>query len=93
MLTPQQEERMARLARGSRKRDNFISKDDEAFVIRTVEVTDPILVSEFASRMAIKSSEVVKKLFEMGIMTTINESIDADTAVLIVEESSATLQK
>jgi translation initiation factor IF-2 len=86
VLTPQQEERMARLARGSRKRDNIITKDDEAFVVRTVEVTDPILVSEFASRMAIKSSEVVKKLFEMGIMTTVNESIDADTAVLIVEE-------
>ena len=86
VLTPQQEERMARLARGGRKRDNIITKDDEAFVIRTVEVTDPILVSEFASRMAIKSSEVVKKLFEMGIMTTINESIDADTAVLIIEE-------
>jgi translation initiation factor IF-2 len=86
VLTPQQEERMARLARGSRKRDNIITKDDEAFVIRTVEVTDPILVSEFASRMAIKSSEVVKKLFEMGIMTTVNESIDADTAVLIIEE-------
>jgi translation initiation factor IF-2 len=86
VLTPQQEERMARLARGGRKRDNIITKDDEAFVVRTVEVTDPILVSEFASRMAIKSSEVVKKLFEMGIMTTINESIDADTAVLIIEE-------
>ncbi len=86
VLTPQQEERMARLARGSRKRDNIITKDDEAFVVRTVEVTDPILVSEFASRMAIKSSEVVKKLFEMGIMTTVNESIDADTAILIVEE-------
>lgn len=86
VLTPQQEERMARLARGSRKRGNVITKDDEAFVVRTVEVTDPILVSEFASRMAIKSSEVVKKLFEMGIMTTVNESIDADTAVLIIEE-------
>lgn len=86
VLTPQQEERMARLARGGRKRENVITKDDEAFVVRTVEVTDPILVSEFASRMAIKSSNVVKKLFEMGIMTTVNESIDADTAVLIVEE-------
>jgi translation initiation factor IF-2 len=86
ILTPQQEERMARLARGSRKRGHVITKDDEAFVVRTVEVTDPILVSEFASRMAIKSSEVVKKLFEMGIMITVNESIDADTAVLIVEE-------
>jgi len=86
VLTPQQEERMARLARGSRKNKGGITKDDEDFVIRTVEVTDPILVSELANRMAIKSSEVVKKLFEMGIMTTVNESVDADTSVLIVEE-------
>jgi len=86
VLTPQQEERMARLARGSKKNKGGISKDDEDFVIRTVEVTDPILVSELANRMAIKSSEVVKRLFEMGIMTTVNEGVDADTAVLIVEE-------
>ncbi len=86
VLTPQQEERMARLARGGSKRRNIITKDDEAFVTRTVEVTDPILVSELASRMAIKGSEVVKKLFEMGIMTTVNEAIDADTALLIVDE-------
>ncbi|MDX8407874.1 MAG: translation initiation factor IF-2, partial [Mariprofundaceae bacterium] len=85
VLTPQQEDRMARLARGSKRR-NVITKDDEDFVTRTVEVTDPILVSELASRMAIKGAEVVKKLFEMGIMTTVNEAIDADTALLIVEE-------
>jgi len=85
VLTPQQEERMARLARGSRRR-NQITKDDDDFVIRTVEVTDPIMISELASRMAIKSAEVVKKLFEMGTMVTINEGIDAETAVLIVEE-------
>lgn len=85
VLTPQQEERMARLARGSKRR-NQITKDDENFVVRTVEVTDPIMIQELASRMAIKSAEVVKKLFEMGSMVTINEGIDAETAVLIVEE-------
>jgi len=86
VLTPQQEERMARLARGAKKGRAGITKDDEDFVVRTVEVTDPILVSELANRMATKSSEVVKRLFEMGTMTTVNESVDADTAVLIVEE-------
>lgn len=85
VLTPQQEERMARLARGSKRR-NQITKDDENFVVRTVEVTDPIMIQELASRMAIKSAEVVKKLFEMGSMVTVNEGIDAETAVLIVEE-------
>ncbi|PIX53317.1 MAG: translation initiation factor IF-2 [Zetaproteobacteria bacterium CG_4_9_14_3_um_filter_54_145] len=85
VLTPQQEERMARLARGSKRR-NQITKDDDDFVVRTVEVTDPIMISELASRMAIKSAEVVKKLFEMGSMVTVNEGIDGETAVLIVEE-------
>ena len=86
VLTPQQEERMARLARGSKKRHHGVTKDDQDFVVRTVEITDPIMVSELASRMAIKSSEVVKRLFEMGTMTTVNESVDAETAALIVEE-------
>lgn len=86
VLTPEQQDRQARLARGSRKRDSSVSKDDEAFVVRTVEVTDPILVSELASRMAFKSAQVVQKLFEMGMPTTVNESVDAETAVLIVEE-------
>ncbi|ATX79777.1 translation initiation factor IF-2 [Mariprofundus aestuarium] len=86
VLTPEQQDRQARLARGSRKRDFGVNKDDEAFVVRTVEVTDPIMVSELASRMAFKSAQVVRKLFEMGMTTTINEAIDAETAVLIVEE-------
>ncbi len=88
VLSPEQEERQARLARGagSKRFSSTVTKDDEDFVVRTVEFTDPILVSELASRMAFKSSEVVKKLFEMGIMTTVNESIDGDTATLIIEE-------
>jgi len=86
ILTQEEEDRMARLARGDRKRRKRITKDDADFVVREVEITDPILVSELANRMAIKGGEVVKKLFEMGMPVTVNESIDAETAVLIVEE-------
>ncbi|MDQ6956470.1 MAG: translation initiation factor IF-2 N-terminal domain-containing protein, partial [Mariprofundaceae bacterium] len=87
VLTPQQEERMARLAKGGRRRGaNIITKDDEAFVIREVEVTNPIVVSELASRMATKTTEVLKKLMEMGSIVAINDNIDADTAILLVEE-------
>ncbi|MBL4774700.1 MAG: translation initiation factor IF-2 [Mariprofundus sp.] len=88
VLSPEQEERQARLARGagSKRFSSSVTKDDEDFVVRTVEFTDPIMVSELASRMAFKSAEVVKKLFEMGIMTTVNEAIDGDTATLIIEE-------
>ncbi|HXH65449.1 MAG TPA: translation initiation factor IF-2, partial [Mariprofundaceae bacterium] len=89
VLTEEQEERMARLARGDRKRHvkrYGIDKDHADFVKREVEITDPIVVGELASRMAVKSGEVVKRLFEMGMQVTVNESVDADTALLIVEE-------
>ncbi|MES0371521.1 MAG: translation initiation factor IF-2, partial [Mariprofundaceae bacterium] len=86
VMTEEQMERQARLARGGRGRVKGVTKDDEDFVIREVEINDPILLSELASRMATKGAEVVKKLFEMGTVVTINDSIDADTATLIVEE-------
>ncbi len=87
-LTPEQEERMARLAKGGgrRGRGNTITKDDEAFVVRDVEVMDGMIVSDLAAKMAVKSADLIKKLFEMGQMISVNESIDADTAMLIVEE-------
>ena len=87
VMTPEQLDRQARLARGGRGRNKVsITKDDADFVVRDVEITDPIVIAELASRMAIKGGEVVKKLFEMGSTVTVNESIDAETAVLIVEE-------
>ncbi len=85
-LTEEQEERMARLAKGDARRNKHIDKDDADFVKHDVEITDNILVSELASRMAVKGAEVVKRLFNMGLTVTINETIDADTAQIIVEE-------
>ncbi|MGI9259961.1 MAG: translation initiation factor IF-2, partial [Gammaproteobacteria bacterium] len=55
-------------------------------VIRDVEIPETITVSDLAARMAIKSNEVIKVLMNMGMMVTINQVIDQDTAVLIVEE-------
>lgn len=55
-------------------------------VVRDVEVGETIVVSELAQRMAVKGAEIVKALFKMGVMATINESIDHDTAVLVIEE-------
>ena len=55
-------------------------------VIREVEIPESIAVSELAQRMAVKGNEVVKALFNMGLMVTINQVIDQDTAVLVVEE-------
>ncbi|MCW8807367.1 MAG: translation initiation factor IF-2, partial [Rhodanobacter sp.] len=55
-------------------------------VVREVVVTDANIVAELAQKMAVKGSEVVKALFKMGVMATINQTIDHDTAVLVVEE-------
>jgi len=55
-------------------------------VVREVEIPESISVSELAQRMAIKGNEVVKALFNMGAMVTINQVIDQDTAALVVEE-------
>jgi len=55
-------------------------------VSREVSVGDSITVADLASRMAVKGAEVVKQLFKMGVMTTINQVIDHDTAVLVAEE-------
>jgi len=55
-------------------------------VVREVEIPESIAVSELAQRMAVKGNEVVKVLFNMGAMVTINQVIDQDTATLVVEE-------
>jgi translation initiation factor IF-2 len=55
-------------------------------VIHEVEIPASISVSELAQKMAIKGNEVVKVLFNMGAMVTINQAIDQDTAILVVEE-------
>ncbi|WP_457650755.1 translation initiation factor IF-2 [Profundibacter sp.] len=55
-------------------------------VIRDVKVPETIVVSELANRMAERVADVVKALMNMGMMVTQNQSIDADTAELIIEE-------
>ena len=55
-------------------------------VIKEVSVPDSIMVSDLAQRMAVKGNEVVKVLFSMGTVVTINQIIDQDTAILVIEE-------
>ncbi|QWU99168.1 translation initiation factor IF-2 [Francisella salimarina] len=54
--------------------------------VKTVEIHEGITVSDLANKMAVKGAEIVKVLFNMGVMATINQSLDQETAVLIVEE-------
>ncbi len=55
-------------------------------IVRDVQVPEAIVVSELANRMAERVADVVKELMKMGMMVTQNQSIDQDTAELIVEE-------
>jgi translation initiation factor IF-2 len=55
-------------------------------VVREVSVGETVTVGELAQKMAIKATEVIKVLMNMGVMATINQPIDQDTAVLVVEE-------
>ncbi|MCR6662122.1 MAG: translation initiation factor IF-2 [Luteimonas sp.] len=55
-------------------------------VVREVAIGDAITVADLASRLALKGGDVVKALFKMGVMATITQTIDHDTAVLVVEE-------
>jgi translation initiation factor IF-2 len=53
---------------------------------RDVAVSETITVAELAQRMAVKATEVIKTLMGLGVMATINQSLDQDTAVLVIEE-------
>ena len=55
-------------------------------VVHEVEIPEAITVSELAQKMSIKGAELVKSLMKMGVMATINQSLDRDTASLVVEE-------
>ncbi|MBU2865028.1 translation initiation factor IF-2 [Reinekea forsetii] len=55
-------------------------------VIREVELGEAISVAELAGKMSAKSAEVVKILFKMGVMATVNQILDQDTAILVIEE-------
>jgi translation initiation factor IF-2 len=59
-------------------------------VVREVLVPQAITVSDLAQRMSVKATEVIKTLMKMGIMATINQILDQDTAVLLVEEMGHT---
>ena len=54
--------------------------------ILEISVPEAITVADLAHKMSVKASEVVKRLMKMGMMVTINQAIDQDTAMIVVEE-------
>ena len=55
-------------------------------MVRDVAIGDSITVADLAQKLALKGGEVVKALFKMGVMVTITQTIDYDTAALVTEE-------
>ena len=70
-----------------KKNDNLIqTKDKKKKIIKEIKIPEIISVQELAKRMAEKSTDVIKALMKNGVMVTINQNIDADTAEIIAGE-------
>jgi len=80
------------LARRSHLRAHHKKTNKHAFkkpttkIVHEVDVPETIVVSELAQRLTVKVGEIIKRLMKMGVMASMNESIDQDTAALLVEE-------
>jgi translation initiation factor IF-2 len=75
--------------RGSNDRDRGDAQQQQAPVetrVLEVHVPETITVAELAHKMAVKASEVIKQLMKLGQMVTINQSLDQDTAMILVED-------
>ena len=62
-------------------------------VVREIELPETITVGDLAAKMAVKAGEVIKELMKMGVMATINQPLDQDTATLVVEEMGHKVSK
>src|SRR5271166_4004806 len=88
-----EDERVRSLASVRRQRERErrqaeleLLRSDQVKVVRDVVLPDTITVQELANRMAARAPEVIKALMKMGVMATITQSLDADTAELVVQE-------
>jgi translation initiation factor IF-2 len=89
-------ERMRSLAsvRRARERERQrMQQAEQTKIVRDVVVPETITIQELANRMAERGADVIKALMRMGVMATINQVIDADTAELIVTEFGHRLRR
>jgi translation initiation factor IF-2 len=92
------EERMRSLASVKRAREkarraNIAENKEREKIVRDVIVPEVITVQELANRMSERAVDVVKSLMKMGMIVTANQTIDADTAELVVSEFGHTLKR
>ena len=81
-------------AREKERRAHFAGQQQQREKqVRDVIVPEAITVQELANRMAEKGADLVKALFKLGMMVTVNQTIDQDTAELLVEEFGHNIQR
>lgn len=78
--------RRSHLRASHKKNNKHAFKKPTTQIVHQVDVPETIVVSELAQRLTVKVGEVIKRLMKMGVMASMNESIDQDTAALLVEE-------
>ncbi len=76
-----------------RERLRLMQQAEQVKVVRDVVIPESITVQELAQRMAERGTDVVKTLMRMGVMATLNQAIDADTAELVVTEFGHNLKR
>ncbi len=98
VLNTDDDERQRSLASVRRHREREKQRalqmlQEQTKIVRDVVVPETITVQELANRMAERSVDVIKALMKIGVMATINQSIDADTAELVVTEFGHRLKR
>ncbi|HBX40619.1 MAG TPA: translation initiation factor IF-2, partial [Marinobacter adhaerens] len=73
----------------SRNKQHGFEKPTE-FISREITIGEANTVGDLAQKMSVKSAELIKALFKMGVMATINQALDQDTATLLIEEMGHT---
>jgi len=84
---------VASFRRKTEKNKRHLMEETREKISREVILPEFITVQELANRMAERSGDVVKALMKMGVMATINQPIDADTAELIAAEMGHTVKR
>jgi translation initiation factor IF-2 len=77
---------LASVRRARERERQRMMRRDQTKIVRDVVIPETITIQELANRMAERGADVIKSLMRMGVMATINQTIDADTAELIVGE-------
>jgi translation initiation factor IF-2 len=72
--------------RVQREKRQMQGTQSQEAIVREVVLPESITVSELANRMAVRGADVVKQLMKMGLMATVNQVVDADTAEIVVGE-------